>query len=1085
MESLAGEASTNPAHSSLLESEEGSLAVNGETAELSSSLLHPPALDHTNAFLSPSVSPSFNVDDFLLSRAPGSSLSQITTDLQEYSINLKNQLNIVVDRDFKGFVNLGAALKAEGPRIARLDWKVAPSGSRSSFEGEHSALTRREGDEEWSQKFDTPRGSGSNLGLDKVRSEVVDVRDQLRKAEEDVRRVMRSKEDAELQKTNLLVILSLDDSLRKLEALLLAPADYNEDEEKEEEEDMSSDGGYGANEHGAQYWQSFSNMEDYEYSDAGSQSSEDGERADTKHRQSTATRPTLLSRRTSSRSRRRSLSPMSARRKAPFGVNKVKRSTAYSAQNSTTTLDLPLRIGRASSEHAALVFLRNRAASIGYNAFIAAHQDRWTRIRELLKHDLRKLITNLTRFGGDSLLVPRASSRKGTEQNGSPYLPEASDLATWATSSESLQAKKKEQLSWLEAALTTWNDLPPSDPEVSANGASEAEEAVRLALVASWARETITADALSKRGPDPRTPKTPFGFGQVDGFAQLQDTSEEGDNELGSEYLLSQNLVEYSEEDSQAQALINLYNEILTFVAVQGWESSQAAERVIAKTVQGVLSTSTAMSVVSKISEADHSSHCCDVFVRVLWNEIGTRLMEQLGGQLFFAGRPEVFHRNYTISKAFLVSFESLAPSDRARKALHQNSTYQAFRKRWQLSVYFQIRLRDTITRLESVLSSSSGVHFGVASAPSKEQQLPLMRATGEALALFASPWKSGNHISELMNRQWKLSLQVLTRYKNWMEDGLPGDIVLANRRNPLDSTRAPGHSSSDGIRTMAPSRAGTPTVVDPEADDALLSTFTTIAADLTWLEERVMEVFDREIAVCLSKRTGGESIVASLRETLQGSLSMQSKILPLLSTRITHLLKSRCAEPLRLVRSVSTQFRTGSVAASGDGDAILEPSSFVIQFLRPVRHYLGKGDGNKYDQQQRRTEEVMSRFLTPSIRSQWMGEVVEDFVARYAASLRTMNKNYESLRRLKRGNTAAGASAAMGFGSFFNRNGSSTPGKIEEDVEAKRMHAQMMTDVECLIKEVQDLAAVDTHVSTDTVEWNKLKEAARGEQDD
>jgi hypothetical protein len=130
-------------------------------------------------------------------------LKQITTDLQEYSINLKNQLNIVVDRDFKGFVSLGAALKAEGPRIARLDWKVsattAPSTSSEVVRGD---VTRTEGDEEWYERFDTPRGSGGNLGLDKVRSEVVNVRDELRKAEEDVRQVMKSKEDVEIQRVS-------------------------------------------------------------------------------------------------------------------------------------------------------------------------------------------------------------------------------------------------------------------------------------------------------------------------------------------------------------------------------------------------------------------------------------------------------------------------------------------------------------------------------------------------------------------------------------------------------------------------------------------------------------------------------------------------------------------------------------------------------------------------------------------------------------------------------------------------------------------------------------------------------------------
>ena len=463
-----------------------------------------------------------------------------------------------------------------------------------------------------------------------------------------------------------------------------------------------------------------------------------------------------------------------------------------------------------------------------------------------------------------------------------------------------------------------------------------------------------------------------------------------------------------------------------------------------------------------------------------MWDVVGTRLMEQLGGQLFFAGRPEVFHRNYTISMAFLAAFESLAPSDRARGALHQYSVYQTFRKRWQLPVYFQIRLRDTITRLEKGLSSSSGPHFATVIGTSA-QRLPLMTATAEALTLFALPWSRGTHIMELVNRQWKLSLQVLTRYKNWVEEELPSDIVIANRR-VLDAAK--GRSSHDGSRTGSPSRSGTPTVTDVEADDGLLNTFTIIAADMIWLEAEMMATFERIIVPALLAKSGGEDVVESLRQTLRSSLSMQTTILPLLSSRITSILKARCAEPLRLVRSVSTQFRVQPLGGSS-GASVGEPSSFVVQFLRPVRHFLGKSDG-KFES---RRAEVVSRFLDQQVRSQWISDVVEDFVARYAASLQTMNKNYESLRRLKRGNAAnsvAPGASSMGFGTLFSRsNSGAANAKGEEDVEARRMHSQMMTDVECLEKEVQDLVSVDTIVQTDTPGWKRLKEAARGEQDE
>ena len=86
-------------------------------------LPQPRPLDHFDVHLSPQSGQQFDVDAFLVSRAPGTSLAQISSELQTFGAQLKDELNEVVDRDFRGFVNLGVALKAERPRIARLDWK--------------------------------------------------------------------------------------------------------------------------------------------------------------------------------------------------------------------------------------------------------------------------------------------------------------------------------------------------------------------------------------------------------------------------------------------------------------------------------------------------------------------------------------------------------------------------------------------------------------------------------------------------------------------------------------------------------------------------------------------------------------------------------------------------------------------------------------------------------------------------------------------------------------------------------------------------------------------------------------------------
>lgn len=71
-------------------------------------------------------------------------------------------------------------------------------------------------------------------------------------------------------------------------------------------------------------------------------------------------------------------------------------------------------------------------------------------------------------------------------------------------------------------------------------------------------------------------------------------------------------------------ALRELYNRILAFASVSAWQVCDAAER---------------------ISAAAEAVTPCEIFVNALWDEIATRLMDTLGGSIFFVGRPEVFYK--------------------------------------------------------------------------------------------------------------------------------------------------------------------------------------------------------------------------------------------------------------------------------------------------------------------------------------------------------------------------------------------------------------------------------------------------------
>ncbi|PWN36411.1 COG2-domain-containing protein [Meira miltonrushii] len=1074
-------------------------------------LPQPRPLDHSDVHLSPQNGQHFDVDAFLVSRAPGTSLAQISNELQTFGAQLKDELNEVVDRDFRGFVNLGVALKAERPRIARLDWKVASTSNNTieDIDGRSAALTSPSQKRIQRDPFKSidlpPRDSGSNLGLESVRGEIVRIRDKLREAEEGIRATLNDKESIEVQRSNLQLLLGFSDSLGRLEGLLLPSNQQNEEDEMHEEV-------LGPQDQSFRYWQSFeeSGLDVSSEEESELTSSSEEEEVD----RLPMRRPSIVSAKQAStsavKSRRRSSGLIAARRQSSLGL--IDASAALSSESSKKpTITLPSRIARAASEYSALQFLSQQAISMGYTEFVEAHAERLGRIRLALKADLAKLVKTLCSLEGPSLLVstPDRYSKSSSGSKDTYKSAEEAELASWGQLSSSLESSIAEQATWLELAISTWSALPQDISSTRAADISEVEEAIRKALVEQWASKYIDSFSLDGQLPKtPMTPNGPFGTAPSTGtFDKSFSTSPTfaSDPNQRSNYEIPYSIV--GDDVERVRPLIDLYNNILTFVAERATKIAKVAENV----QQALPETTVSALSAERDALTSSSSGSCDVFVRSVWRHITTRLMEQLGGKLFFVGRPEDFRRNYIISMAFLTSFEKIAPSQRAVIALRADPIYQNFKKRWQLPVYFQMRLREIVTGLENTLNNhTNSVQASLQnlSAGSQKRSLPILHVTKRTLEAFEAPWSDVWHIRDLSHRQWRLSLQILSRYRTWMQDQLPSDVLPAHRR-VVDASRsnaAAGTARSSfevqqqqrlntSSTPASPQRSSTPTAVDVDQENHLMIVCTALAADIAFFEETVRSIFERSITARLKEGVDDEGtsidLFKKMRESLDAALTLSSQLYPLLSAKIISVLKTRCAEPLRLVRSVSTQYRSATTTnpksttnGSANGSA-MEPSFFVNQFLRPMKQYLGKSDqigtgGGTNASRQASQDQVtqanngaLSTLLPQEVRQRWMNEVVEDFVVRYTASLHTMSKNFESLQRLKRNNAVSQTSSH------------SNHADGGEDAEATRMHGQMITDVEYLEKEVHDLRFVQTEISTDTAAWNRLKAAARGDLED
>lgn len=81
--------------------------------------LYPP-LAHDNPFF---TAPTFNVEDFLLSRAH-TSLPDSRTELRDYLAVLKEELVQLINDDYEAFISLSTDLRGEGARLDRLKWPL-------------------------------------------------------------------------------------------------------------------------------------------------------------------------------------------------------------------------------------------------------------------------------------------------------------------------------------------------------------------------------------------------------------------------------------------------------------------------------------------------------------------------------------------------------------------------------------------------------------------------------------------------------------------------------------------------------------------------------------------------------------------------------------------------------------------------------------------------------------------------------------------------------------------------------------------------------------------------------------------------
>lgn len=497
---------------------------------------------------------------------------------------------------------------------------------------------------------------------------------------------------------------------------------------------------------------------------------------------------------------------------------------------------------------------------------------------------------------------------------------------------------------------------------------SEAEQVIRDAMVKPSLTSIVTRDAIvASNQPTPsKLPGTPtLSFD----FADSNNTS----------------------IHTMDEPLARLYSKILTWVQ----ESCGVLLDITQKALRGA---------------------AFDLLVNSIWTEVAERLNAELGSVIFAAGQPDIFHKNFSISMEFISQFEDFCGSEKTLINLRQHPSYQTFMKKWQLPVYFQLRFKQIASRCEDVFQSESSL-----TVDSRKGADSLVLSASQSIdQAIKTCWSKHVFVFQLSHRFWRLTLQLIQRYKSWLETTT---VHLSEPKQPT----SPNMSRSNSAATT-----------DDAIEDASLQEILVVVHDIQLLNEKTWSTFNNVILRLMDTSADG-----TLHYALQTSLDSLKILIPPLSDRFISILSRRCIDTLRLIRSITGQYRHTNKKAP------TEASYFVPNILKPLKSVI---EGN-------------SSLLIDELKLIWVEAVAEAVTTRYTAVasdlLVTIKKTEDSLKRLKKGKQST-------FGGLLG-------GREDSISDEDKIRLQCYYDIEAYGKDLAASGIQDVHAYAPFTELHAL----------
>ncbi|CAG8680100.1 4961_t:CDS:10, partial [Dentiscutata erythropus] len=327
--------------------------------------------------------------------------------------------------------------------------------------------------------------------------------------------------------------------------------------------------------------------------------------------------------------------------------------------------------------------------------------------------------------------------------------------------------------------------------------------------------------------------------------------------------------------------------------------------------------------------------------------------------------------------------------------------------------------IAEISSQVESTLISAIGIPVDSANDLQSTLKLPASKSLVFAIERC---WADDVFVYGLSHRFWKLTLQLIQRYKNW---------VLMGLTDLLSETNSQGNDKLDSP-VLRPSNS--PALIEAQ-EEQLLKLLTIVAHDVENMTLKIKEIYQEHIVTRLPESMSDQP---AIEESISSSLSSMQSDLPDLNQKIATVLTKRCTETLRQhIRSVITQFRGSNTKPP------TEASYFVPHIIKPLITFC----------------KVNKELLSDKRRNECNSIVADAVAIRYYnivfEHLTTLKKTEESskiMKRLKKGKSTRSSF----FAGNSNGDGGDESGALMSDEDKIRL--QILLDVKQFGKELTNI---------------------------